>query len=378
MPIYKMNGKKDGLQKYNVRINYISDIGKPKQLTRTTYGLDAAKELERRLEYDFKVKDEVLTRKMSIKQLFDEYIKVKQYEVRETTLDKTKRIIKRHVIPKLADVSIDKMSVKILQEWKVSLEEQGLALKTKKNVFSELRSMLNYAVKMEYIPKNPLTKVGNFRSALSTKQEISFYTPEEFRKFINVAKELALKKQEKSQSLYEWNYYVFFSIAFYTGLRKGEIHALRWSDIENGYLSVKRSLTQKLHHKDIETPPKNRSSFRTLQLPTPLIEILNEHKMRQQLLTDFNDDSMVLGDGRSLRDTSIQNRNIQYASLAGVKRIRIHDFRHSHASLLANMGINIQEIARRLGHARIEMTWNTYSHLYPKEEEKAMAVLNKV
>lgn len=378
MPIYKMNGKKDGLQKYNVRINYISDIGKPKQLTRTTYGLDAAKELERRLEYDFKVNDEVLTRKMSIKQLFDEYIKVKQYEVRETTLDKTKRIIKRHVIPKLADVSIDKMSVKILQEWKVSLEEQGLALKTKKNVFSELRSMLNYAVKMEYIPKNPLAKVGNFRSALSTKQEISFYTPEEFRKFINVAKDIALKKQGKSQSLYEWNYYVFFSIAFYTGLRKGEIHALRWSDIENGYLSVKRSLTQKLHHKDIETPPKNRSSFRTLQMPTPLIEILNEHKIRQQQLTDFKDNSMVLGDGRSLRDTSIQNRNIQYASLAGVKRIRIHDFRHSHASLLANMGINIQEIARRLGHARIEMTWNTYSHLYPKEEEKAMAVLNKV
>lgn len=64
--------------------------------------------------------------------------------------------------------------------------------------------------------------------------------------------------------------------------------------------------------------------------------------------------------------------------MAGVKKIRIHDFRHSHASLLANAGINIQEVARRLGHSRIEMTWNTYSHLYPKEEERAIKVLDEI
>lgn len=378
MPIYKMHGKKDGLQKYNVRINYISDIGKPRQLTRTVYGMDAAKELERRLEHEIKVKDETFTRKITVKQLFDEYIKAKRYEVRETTYYKTVRVLKCHIIPTLEDVRIDKLSVRILQEWKVLIQEKGLALKTKKNIFSELRTMLNYAVRMEYISRNPLTKVGNFKSTLIAKKEICFYTPEEFRKFINVAKEIALEKQEINKDLYEWNYYVFFCIAFFTGMRKGEIHALRWSDIDNGFLSVKRSIAQKLHHQDIETPPKNLSSIRTLQMPIPLIDVLNEHKVRQQQLANFSDESMVLGDGRSLRDTSIQNRNILYSSLAGVKRIRIHDFRHSHASLLANMGINIQEIARRLGHARIEMTWNTYSHLYPKEEEKAMEVLNKV
>ena len=57
---------------------------------------------------------------------------------------------------------------------------------------------------------------------------------------------------------------------------------------------------------------------------------------------------------------------------------RFHELSHSHASLLANMGINIQEVARRLEHAKIEMTWNTYSHLYPREEERAIAVLNQV
>jgi len=171
---------------------------------------------------------------------------------------------------------------------------------------------------------------------------------------------------------------VFFNIAFYTGLRKGEIHALRWSDIDNQYLSVKHSIAQKLHNRDIETPPKNKSSIRTIQIPLPLIQILNDHMERQKRVQILNEDSRILGDQRCIRDSSICNRNEFYSSLAGVKRIRIHDFRHSHASLLANMGINIQEIARRLGHSKIEITWNTYSHLYPKEEEKAMAILNAI
>lgn len=214
---------------------------------------------------------------------------------------------------------------------------------------------------------------------MATKTEINFYTPEEFKKYIETAKKQALQKQLKENNMYEWNFYVFFSIAYYTGLRKGEIHALRWCDINNNYLSVKHSITQKLKNKsDVETPPKNKSSIRTLQIPLPLMKILKEHKKRQMQLPNFSEDSRVLGDGKCLRDTTIQQKNILYSKLAKVKTIRIHDFRHSHASLLANMGINIQEVARRLGHTKVEITWNTYSHLYPKEEEKAVAILNAV
>ena len=75
---------------------------------------------------------------------------------------------------------------------------------------------------------------------------------------------------------------------------------------------------------------------------------------------------------------TIDKRNRSFANSAGLPRVTIHDFRHSHASLLANSGINIQEVARRLGHSNVEMTWNTYSHLYPKEEERALSVLNKI
>ena len=95
-------------------------------------------------------------------------------------------------------------------------------------------------------------------------------------------------------------------------------------------------------------------------------------------LPNFSEDIRVLGDGKCLRDTALQQKNILYSKLAKVKTIRIHDFRHSHSSLLVNMGINIQEVARRLGHKKVEITWDIYSHLYPKEEEKAVEILNAV
>ena len=77
-------------------------------------------------------------------------------------------------------------------------------------------------------------------------------------------------------------------------------------------------------------------------------------------------------------DTALDNKNREFAKKAGLLHIRIHDFRHSHASLLANEGINIQEIARRLGHSKIEQTWNTYAHLYPREEERAIKILDNI
>ena len=161
-------------------------------------------------------------------------------------------------------------------------------------------------------------------------------------------------------------------------MRKGEINSLRWSDIDGEHISVKRSVNQKLHGPDIVTLPKNRSSVRTLQIPKPLIDILNEHKARCQRIDGFNEDCLICGVFRALRDTTIENRNRSFAKRAGVKKIRIHDFRHSHASVLCNEGVNIKEIARRLGHSKVEVTWNTYSHLYPREEERAVKILDKI
>ena len=372
MPIYKMEGKKDGQQKYRVRINYIDSIGRNRQIDRVAYGNAEARLLEAKLMKE--VKEAVPASRYTVKTLFDEYIEAKKHDVRETSLDKTRRILNRYVLPYVETIKIDKLNNTVIQNWKNSINGLGLKIQTRRNIFGEFRAMMNYAVRMEYIIKNPLCAAGNFKDAYnisSQEDKLRYYTPEQFQKYIACARKNAV-------TLTDWGYYVFFNIAFYTGMRKGEINALKWSDIEGDTIHVRRSIAQKLKGGDRETPPKNKSSYRTLQMPVPLIQILNEHKARQASLNLYSEDARVCGSINCLRDSSISNRNIQFAKEAGLEPIRIHDFRHSHASLLANEGINIQEIARRLGHSNIEITWNTYAHLYPREEERAVAVLNKI
>lgn len=356
-----------------MRINYFDDSGQPKQLTRIAYGANAAKDLELCLLDKTKNKGEQTTKKLTVQELFDEYIEVKKYELRKTSILRIQEIYDYYILPTYRNHYIDRITVKTVQEWKMSMGKKKLALNTKQKAFIYFSAMINYAIKMEYLQKNPFTKIGNFKDTLNIKPEISIYTPEEFKKFITSAKEIAEIKEKSQNDLSEWNYYVFFNIAFYTGLRKGEIHALKWSDIKGSYLSVKRSITQRFKGSGAETAPKNPSSIRTVQMPLPLIEILNEHKKRQELLKNFTDNFRVCN---SIKNTTIERKNRIYSTRVGLKAIRIHDFRHSHASVLANNNINIQEVARRLGHKRVEMTWNTYCHLYPKEEEKAIAILN--
>jgi len=380
MPIYKIDRKRDGKQGYRVRINFIDkSTGKNRQLERIAYGSDEAKNLERELQY--KLKERKPSQAITVGQLFDEYIAAKKHEVRETTTRKSMHVVKHHILPYFKDIKIGKLAPQNLQEWKIKIEntkslkgENNLTIKTKKNIFNEFRTLLNYAVKMEYIKQNPIIKVGGFKDTSTVKKEIRFYTAEQFKKFANCI----LKSAEEKNNLSEWGYYVFFCIAFYTGMRKGEIHALQWNDIKGDFISIKRSITQKLNGEDRTTPPKNKTSIRSLQIPTPLKRILEEHYNRCKKMERFKDSYLICGGVKSLRDTSIENRNIKFAKMAEIEKIRIHDFRHSHASLLANNNINIQEIARRLGHAKVDMTWNTYAHLYPREEERAVQILNTI
>ena len=381
MPIYKMNGKKDGKQKYRVRINYTDSSGKSKQIDRVAYGKEEAKELERQLNCTL---HEETVKRITVQDLVIEYIKAKNHEVRETTVDKSIKILNTFVLSQLGTYKLDRLTPAVMQNWKHYIEEQktnqgqNFSLKYKKNIYGEFRTLLNYAVKMEYISKNPLLVVGTFKDVNLIKKDMDYYTASEFKKFILSARKNAVESERDTGSIYEWNYYTFFMIAFYTGMRKGEIYALKWSDISNQTINIKRSIAQKLKGGDRETPPKNKSSIRSIQIPIPLSQALNEHKERQKNITGYSDDWRICGGINCIRDSTLEKRNKLFADCAEIKHIRIHDFRHSHASLLINNGINIQEVARRLGHSRIEITWNTYSHLYPKEEEKAINILNKI
>ena len=377
MPIYKMKGSKDGKQKYRVRFNYTDRNGKKCHVERVTYGSTEAKMLEAQLQKEYSGGQAEMSSRITVKELYEQYMESKRHEWRESTYEKTQRRMNDHVLPSLGNIRLDRLNAQVLQTWKNEIAGSGLAVSTQKGVYAELRALLNYGVRMEYIARSPLAIVGNFKGKdfTSQKDKIQYYTSEEFKRYIAVARRAA----EDKDNLFEWGFYVFFMVAYYTGMRKGEINALKWSDIESDIINVRRSVSQKIKGMTItETPPKNESSCRSLQMPLPLIEALNEHKVRYQAIGEYSDDLRVCGGKQCLSDTSIENRNTRFAKEAGLHHLRIHEFRHSHASVLCNEAINILEIARRLGHSDIKQTLNTYAHLYPREEERAVQILNRV
>lgn len=366
MPIYKINGRREnGKQGYHVRVNYTDSAGKHRSLTRIAFGDKEAKLLEQHLVSSLGSVNKVLT----LDEVFALYLESIKNDVREATIQKKKRIYNLWVRDPLGKVKTDAITRQVMQSWKNQVNDSELALRSKQNVYSDLRALLNFAVKIELLPENPLVRVGNFRDTefKAKTEKFQYYTKEEFQKFM-----AAIDRQA------DFKYFVFFALAYFTGMRKGEINALRWSDIEGDVIHVRRSVCQKTKGGYTETPPKNRSSVRDVQMPAELLLILAEQREAQKKESEFCEEYHVCGGYGFLADTSIQNRNKKYSQLAGLKQIRIHDFRHSHASLLANHGINIQEIARRLGHSDIKMTLNTYSHLYPKENERALEILNQI
>ncbi len=372
MPLYKTGKTKDGKQGYRVRINYTDATGDYKVKSRIVYGAFEAKLAEQQMKAS--VGELSATSSLTMSELFDRYTAAKRAEVRETTFLKSTGILKNHVLPYFEQTRVDKLSLTKLQEWKNTVNGLGLSVTMRKNIYGEFRAMLNFAVRMDYLPKNPLAKLGNFKDAYFEKpqEKLQYYTPEQFKAYIAAAAEEMVNPSDRAC-------YIFFNIAYFTGMRKGEINALKWSDIDGDIIHVRRSVAQKIKGKPIvETPPKNPSSYRDIQMPRKLATLLSDHKAHQQTATAFSEDWRVCGGPSCISDTAISNHNNTYADRAGLPRIRIHDFRHSHASLLANESINIQEIARRLGHANIEMTWNTYAHLYPREEERAVKVLDSI
>lgn len=374
MPIYKTGKSKDGKQQYRVIVCFTDSFGKYKQISKCVYGSAEAKLTEMELQH--KVAERETPLSITVQQLSERYLTAMKPELRESTYIKKCSVQDNHILPSLGPLKLSKLTAPVLQNWKNEIAQKDLSIRMKQNIYRELRAMLNFAEKMDFIKQNNLTKLGNFKDAYSLadpEDKIRYYTAEQFKLFIAAA-------GNHLKSLNDHGYYTFFMIAFYTGMRKGEINALRWCDIKDNVIHITRSVNQKIKGRDYEfTPPKNASSVRKLQIPSNLATVLEEQKKVQQKNCDrWTEQFLVCGGINCLSDTAISNKNIQYAKEAGIEPIRIHDFRHTHATLLVNSGISIQEIARRLGHADVTVTWNVYSHLYPREEERAIKVLESI
>ncbi|WP_265460199.1 tyrosine-type recombinase/integrase [Enterococcus sp. HY326] len=228
-----------------------------------------------------------------------------------------------------------------------------------------LKKILDIAVRKKVLRQNPCT----FLKRLPVeKEKMNFWTFDEFSKF-----DALFNGEEQLLRL-------FFHLAYFTGMRMGEILALSWEDIdfEKNQIYVIQSVT-KIHGKEMISAPKTAASKRSISIHAQLSDLLLEWKNYQNDMlghyasgrTDldirlFEDAPCHIMDGNSIRKKydSILKRD------CSLKRIRIHDFRHSHAALLVEQNQEPYIIKERLGHASIQTTYDVYGHLYPNKQQE--------
>ncbi len=215
-----------------------------------------------------------------------------------------------------------------------------------KTLHNQLSAILNHAHRYYELQSNPARKVGNMGKEKS--KEMLFWTKEEYLKFADVM-------MDKPMS-----YYVF-QILYWCGIRLGELLALTPNDFdfENKSLKISKSY-QRIKSRDVITPPKTEKSNRVIILPDFLVEEMKDCIKSQYKL------------GGSERIFNISKSYLHHemnrgSKEADVKRIRIHDLRHSHISLLVEMGFSAIAIADRAGHESIDITYR-YAHLFPSKQ----------
>lgn len=171
-----------------------------------------------------------------------------------------------------------------------------------------------------------------------------------------------------------------FTTLFYTGLRIGEVRALKWTDInfEDRYINVSKSVTNKaIKAKNDESylilTLKSKSSVRKVYYPVEELEpILMKHYEKAQRRIDYNINWFVFGDDHPYSETNTRRQNIKYANRAKLPPIRIHDYRHSYISMLYKLNVDVAVTKEQAGHSSIQTTMNIYTHLSEGDKKNAI------
>jgi len=255
------------------------------------------------------------------------------------------------------------------ERWHDEINSTHLATRTKNDIYKFLKSILNFGVKwhgFNFI--DVYNKMAKFTDPTARRKKMSYYTYEDFKKFISYAQDLKTK--------------VTFEILYYCGLRKGELKALTWKDIyfDKKILSVNKQLTQLNNKGKFEfSDTKTKDSKRIVPITKSLLNDLRElYEYDKNTYANFNDDFFVCSDCRPIADSTLYLYRSNMANKAGLKRIRIHDFRHSCTSLLINNGANVTLVAKYLGHTKIEETLNTYSHMFSTALDSVVSVIDSL
>ena len=249
------------------------------------------------------------------------------------------------------------------------INSKNLATRTKNDLYKYLKSVLNYGTRWyNFTYNNMYSKMVNFNNPNELPKEMQYYTYEEFKQFISCEDDLMFK--------------TLFEVLYYCGLRRGEIRGLAWEDInfENQTIYINKNIVAVKNNDKNYTisTPKTKKSKRQIPLTPSLTEHLKELYEISKKHYGFNSKWFVFGDTDPITNGRIRYRKNKIAKLAKVKQIRLHDFRHSCASLLINNGASVTLVANYLGHSKIEETLETYSHLFKSKLDELVNIIDNL
>jgi len=270
-------------------------------------------------------------------------------------------IIGKYLIPEMGNIPLTQLKTEHIQRHYTNIRSQGLKPETIRFHHAVIHKALQTAVKWGLLHRNAADGVdapGKGHTEMQTCDDF------EVRQFLEAAKNSV--------------YYALFHTALFTGMRRSELLGLQWRDVEIQQIDVCRSLHHLKDGSYIFTQPKSEKSKRTIALAPSSVLVLAEHKERQQAIRTMLGETLGKDDlvfstpqGSPLRPNTITRAWTILAAKAGVKRIRLHDARHTHASLMLKQGIHPKIVQERLGHSTISMTLVIYSHVAPGLQEAA-------
>jgi len=344
---------------------YKNDIyGNRKQYYKS--GFDTKKEAQNaeRIFLLLEEKEEDKIKEISFNELYEEFLSFKSSKLKIQSIRAIKNRFETNINPYFKDLLIKNITAKKIINWQNEIIAKGYSHEYKSALHTALVGILNYAIKFHGLKDNIASKIGNFKDN-GIKKEMQFWTYEEFNKFISNVDDIVYK--------------TLFETMFYTGARIGEVLALTWKDITDSYIDINKTISRTTTDgKRVVNSPKTRKSKRIIQIDVDLSQKLNKLKKYYKNVTCFNNNWFVFGGIKPLSTSSITRKKNESSQLAKVKQIRLHDFRHSHASMLLSEKVPITVISKRLGHSDISMTLNTYSHMLESDEDKAVEILNKI
>ncbi|MBQ0141074.1 MAG: site-specific integrase [Kurthia sp.] len=296
---------------------------------------------------------------------------IEQYEntVKESTFVKTKGIFKNHILPALGAYRIEKINVQLCQK---HINTWFKKLKNFRMVKAYASMVLDYALNLGIITSNPMNLVTMPKS-IATPGEVEplrYYTKDELTKFMNC---LEAETNRKA--------YTLFRLLAFSGMRKGEALALTWEDInfKKNELHINKALARGENNRLIIQTPKIKHSNRTLIIDNKTMQVLKEWKKRQMeegLILGFNTmqpKQLIFNSNTNslMQPTKTRKWIIYIQEKYDLPKIRTHDLRHTHATLLFEAGATIKEVQDRLGHKDMKTTMDTYTHVTEKLKNEA-------